>query len=81
MKNKSEKSEKNLDVNVLLDIYGALLTERQRETLELYYGEDLSLGEISQETGITRQGVMNCIRKAEKKLFELESKLGLMANS
>ncbi|MDR0197409.1 MAG: DNA-binding protein [Oscillospiraceae bacterium] len=69
---------KNLGVNILLDVYGALLTDRQRVTLELYYGEDLSLGEISQATGITRQGVMNCIHKAEKKLFELETKLGLI---
>jgi hypothetical protein len=69
---------KNLGVNILLDVYGALLTDRQRVTLELYYGEDLSLGEISEETGITRQGVMNCIHKSEKKLFELETKLGLI---
>ena len=69
---------KNLGVNILLDVYGALLTDRQRVTLELYYGEDLSLGEISQETNITRQGVMNCIHKSERKLFELETKLGLI---
>ena len=70
--------KKNLGINILLDVYGALLTDRQRVTLELYYGEDLSLGEISQETGITRQGVMNCIRKSEQKLFEFETKLGLI---
>ena len=69
---------KNLGINILLDVYGALLTDRQRVTLELFYGEDLSLGEISEETGITRQGVMNCIRKSEKKLFELETRLGLI---
>lgn len=70
--------KKNLGVNILLDVYGTILTDRQRATLELYYGEDLSLGEISEETGITRQGVMNCIRKSEKKLFEFETKLGLI---
>jgi len=70
--------KKNLGVNILLDVYGALLTDRQRVTLELYYGEDLSLGEISSETGITRQGVLNCIHKSEKKLFELETRLGLI---
>jgi hypothetical protein len=69
---------KNLGVNILLDVYGRLLTDRQRVTLELYYGEDLSLGEIADETGITRQGVMNCIHKSEKKLFEYETKLGLV---
>ncbi|MCL1903325.1 MAG: DNA-binding protein [Oscillospiraceae bacterium] len=70
--------KKNLGVNILLDVYGVLLTDRQRATLELYYGEDLSLGEISEETGITRQGVMNCIHKSEKKLFEFETRLGLI---
>lgn len=70
--------QKNLGVNMLLDVYGALLTKRQRDTLELYYGEDLSLGEISDEMGITRQGTLNCIRKSEKKLLELEIKLGLI---
>jgi hypothetical protein len=70
--------KKNLGVNILLDVYGTLLTERQRVTLELYYGEDLSLSEISAETKITRQGVMNCIRKSEKKLHEFEAKLGLI---
>ena len=75
---KGKRMKKNLGVNILLDVYGTLLTDRQRVTLELYYGEDLSLGEISEETGITRQGVMNCIHKSEKKLFELETKLGLI---
>jgi hypothetical protein len=69
---------KNLSVNVLLDVYGQLLTDRQRVTLELYYGEDFSLGEISAETGITRQGVLSCIHKAERKLVEFETKLGLI---
>jgi len=69
---------KNLNINILLDVYGSLLTDRQRVTLELYYGEDFSLGEISDETGVTRQGVMNCIHKGEKKLCEFETKLGLV---
>jgi len=70
--------KKNLGVNILLDVYGGMLTDRQRVTLELYYGEDLSLGEIAEETGITRQGVMNCIHKSEKKLYEMETKLNLI---
>ena len=74
----NQTTKKNLGINILLDAYGTLLTDRQRVTLELYYGEDLSLGEISEETGITRQGVMNCIHKSEKKLFELETRLGLI---
>ena len=56
---------KDLENTILFDVYGSLLTEKQRETLEYYYNDDLSLGEISEETGITRQGVMNCIKTSE----------------
>lgn len=69
---------KNLSFTMLLDVYGALLTEKQRETLDFYYNEDLSLGEISEELRITRQGVMNCIKKCEQRLSELESALGVV---
>lgn len=69
---------KNLRFILLFDVYGALLTEKQRETLEMYYNNDLSLGEISEETGITRQGVMNCVKKSEQRLLELESQLRLV---
>lgn len=69
---------KDLHFTMLLDVYGALLTEKQRETLDFYYNDDLSLGEISEETGITRQGVMNCIKKCEQRLLELEEQLGLV---
>ena len=62
--------EKNLKVSTLLDFYTALLTENQRQVLNLYYNEDFSLK-------ITRQGVHDTIKKAEGQLFELESKLGL----
>lgn len=69
---------KNLDFTMLLDVYGTLLTEKQRETLDYYYNDDLSLGEIAEELGITRQGVMNCIKKCEQRLLELEEALGLV---
>ena len=69
---------KDLHFTLLLDVYGPLLTEKQRETLDFYYNDDLSLGEISEETGITRQGVMNCIKKCEQRLLELEEALGLV---
>ncbi len=69
---------KDLNYTMLLDVYGALLTEKQRETLEFYYNDDLSLSEISEETGITRQGVMNCVKKCEQRLSELEDTLGLV---
>lgn len=70
---------KDLNFTMLLDVYGALLTEKQRETLEFYYNDDLSLSEISEEMGITRQGVMNCIKKCEQRLLELEEEMGLVS--
>lgn len=68
---------KNLDLMLLLDIYGNMLTEKQQDTLKLYYEEDLSLGEIAEDNGITRQGVHNCVRKSEEYLIQLEEAMGL----
>lgn len=68
---------KSLDHTILFDIYAPLLTEKQRDTLDLYYNEDLSLGEIAESTGITRQAVMGCIQKCESRLEELENVMGL----
>lgn len=68
---------KDLGNTLLFDIYSPLLTEKQRETLDLYYNDDLSLGEISEISGITRQGVMNCIKKAQARLEELEEQFRL----
>ena len=62
----------------LYDIYMPLLSERQAEILNLYYNEDQSLAEISENVGITRQGVRDCIVKAEAQLEFFEEKLGLM---
>lgn len=67
---------KNLQVAVLLDYYGDLLTEKQRDFISLYYEEDLSLSEIAENEGITRQGVRDAIKRAEALLFEMEEKLG-----
>ena len=63
----------------LYDIYSPLLSERQSEILNLYYNEDQSLAEISENVGITRQGVRDCIVKAEAQLGFFEEKLGLSA--
>ncbi len=71
--------EKNLEIGLLLDFYGELLSDSRREATELYYNEDLSLAEIAEEAGITRQGVRDSISKAEAKLREYEKKLGLAA--
>ena len=69
---------KDFAMTVLLDVYAVMLTDRQRETMELYYEEDLSLGEIAESASITRQGVMNCLKKSEAHLRNLEQKLGLV---
>ena len=68
---------KNLEISVLLDFYGEMLTEKQRDYLGYYYNDDLSLGEISQNEGITRQGVRDVIKRAETQLIEMEECLGL----
>lgn len=67
---------KNLDVVVLADYYGEMLTENQRKFLEYYYNDDLSLSEIAQNEGITRQGVRDAVKRAEAQLFDMEKKLG-----
>lgn len=67
---------KELKFVLLLDCYGELLTERQRNTMELYYCEDLSLSEISEPQGITRQAVRDLIKRSEQTLLDYENKLG-----
>ena len=63
---------------MLYDFYGDLLTERQREFYDLYYNEDLSLAEIAENYGITRQGVRDVIVRAEAYLTEIEDKTGMI---
>ena len=70
---------KNLKISLLLDFYGAILTEKQRESLELYYNEDLSLAEIAEIASISRQGVRDNIKRGENILLEMEEKLGFFA--
>ncbi|MDO4458504.1 MAG: sigma factor-like helix-turn-helix DNA-binding protein [Clostridia bacterium] len=69
---------KDLKVSVLLDFYGQMLTPTQREVTESYYYDDLSLAEISEERGITRQGVRDAIKRSEKELSDMEDRLGLV---
>jgi predicted DNA-binding protein YlxM (UPF0122 family) len=69
--------DKKIEVSMLLDLYKGLLTDKQAETMELYYNEDLSLSEIAENLGITRQGVRDALVKGEKALLEAEEKLGL----
>ena len=69
---------KNFEViNILLDFYGDMLTDKQRAFIEYYYNDDLSLSEIAENEGITRQGVRDAIKRAEAQLFEMEKRLGL----
>ncbi len=65
-------------MTMLYDFYGELLTERQKEFYDLYYNEDLSLAEIAELNGITRQGVRDVIVRAEGILTEMEDKTGLI---
>ena len=63
----------------LMAFYGGMLTEKQREVLTLHCEEDLSLGEIAQEAGVSRQGVHDMLTRAAQKLFDMEEKLGVAA--
>jgi len=66
-------------LSLLYDFYGALLTLRQQEVMKLYHEENLSLSEIAEEFGISRQGVHDTLKNAEHALLEYEKKLGLVA--
>ena len=66
--------DKNVQIGMLLDIYGAILTEKQQDILDLYYNQNLSLAEIAEETHVTRQAVRDSIVKGEKKLFRIRRK-------
>jgi len=68
---------KNFEVVLLLDFYGDMLTAKQKDFLSYYYNDDLSLSEIAENEGITRQGVRDAIKRAEGQLFEMEERLGL----
>ncbi len=69
---------KDLNVSILMDFYGQLLSERQLDMMNMYYNQDLSLAEIAAETEISRQGVRDAIKRGEKRLSEFEEKLGLV---
>lgn len=68
---------KDLSLGFLFDFYGELLSEQRKNVFDLYYNEDLSLAEIAEQIGITRQGVRDIVKKCEKQLIDFESKLGL----
>ena len=67
-----------LSQTMLLDFYGELLTDKQRECYDLHYNEDLSLSEIAEQLGISRQGVWDNIRRAQAAMEDIEEKTGLI---
>jgi len=69
---------KNLGISMLLDFYKELLTDKQTDSLDLYYNQDLSLSEIAEHLHITRQGVRDNIKRGEKQLLEYEESLNLV---
>ena len=70
--------EKVVEMCMLYDFYGDMLTEKQRELFDLYFNEDLSLAEIAEHKGITRQGVRDSLVRSETILRGMETKLGLV---
>lgn len=70
--------DRKVEISILCEIYGKLLTKKQLNILDNYYNLDLSLSEIAENECITRQAVRDIIKKGENKLFEFEEKLGIM---
>jgi predicted DNA-binding protein YlxM (UPF0122 family) len=69
--------EKNIRISLLLPFYAGFLTEKQRVLMEMHYDDDLSLAEIAEREGITRQGVHDALKRGEEVLEGCEAKLGL----
>ena len=67
----------DMNISLLFDFYGEILTEKQQDVIDYYYNDDLSLAEISEHLGITRQGVRDSIKRAEATRIEMEEKLRL----
>ena len=75
----ANRLELSAEVSMLFDFYGEMLTKRQQEVVRLYHEENFSLAEIAEELEISRQGVHDTLKKAEKALRSYEDRLGLVA--
>ena len=75
----ADEVSRKIELAWLTAFYGGLLTDKQRQVLALHCEEDLSLAEITQEAGISRQGVHDMLTRAAQRLFEMEEKLGMAA--
>ncbi|CEO26789.1 YlxM family DNA-binding protein [Paraclostridium sordellii] len=73
--------EKLVEIGLLFEQYKMLLTDKQREIVSLYYNEDYSLGEISENLNVSRQGIYDTLKRSEKILKDYEDKLGLVKKS
>ena len=75
----ADEVSRKIELAWLTAFYGGLLTDKQRQVLALHCEEDLSLGEIAQEAGVSRQGVHDMLTRAAQRLFDMEEKLGMAA--
>ena len=75
----ADEVSRKVELAWLTAFYGGLLTDKQRQVLTLHCEEDLSLAEIAQEAGISRQGVHDMLTRAAQRLFDMEEKLGMAA--
>lgn len=76
-----EVFEQRMRLGRLFDLYGGLLTDKQRDCLNMYFYDDLSLSEISEELGVSRQAVHDLLKRVEQTLEKYENKLGLLAKN
>lgn len=70
--------KKTVEISVLYDFYSQLLTEKQRDIVDLYYNQDLSLGEIAEELDVSRQAVYDMLKRTERLLYQYEEKLNFI---